>query len=175
MKLSPLDVQHQEFDVGFSGYRKRQVQEFLERVADSLEETLRENQRLRDELSRREQEVERLQLGEAELKRTVIAAERVGNDIKQNAKREAALIVQEAKARRNDILRSAELRLRQAQGELTRLERENRLFREQFRGMLQGYERSLDNLRNLKVLSDKLEENYDPKAEAKGVIAEGFD
>ena len=34
MKLSPLDIQHMEFSRTVNGYNRRQVREFLERVAD---------------------------------------------------------------------------------------------------------------------------------------------
>lgn len=145
-KLTPNDISNQEFDGAISGYSKKQVREFLDKVAQVLTDEVRANRQLRDELIKRDQTIEELQVGEAELKRAVIAAERVGNDMKKNAKREADLIVQEAKNRRLELLRDAELRLKQLRGELSRLERENQMFREQFRGMLKAYETSLDRL-----------------------------
>lgn len=146
MRLSPLDVQHQEFATAVGGYNKRQVREFLTRAADTLEELIRENQQLREELAKRDKKIEELSLAEAELKRAVIAAERIGNEMKQNAKREAELIIQEAEAVKTKIIRDAEARLKQTGLEIARLERQSQLFREQFRGLLKAYERSLDNL-----------------------------
>lgn len=145
MKLSPLDIEHQEFDAAISGFSKKQVREFLSRVAEAYEQALRENQQLREELNKRDHRIEDLQGAEVELKRAVIAAERIANEIKSNAKREAELIVEEAEQTKNKILREADTRLKQSSAELTRLEREQRLFREQFRGMLKAYERSLDS------------------------------
>lgn len=145
MKLSPLDIEHMEFTGSVSGYSRRQVREFLERVSQQLEETLRDNQALRDEVKKRDERIEDLQVGEVELKRAVIAAERIANEIKENAKHEASLILREADGQRTNLLREAESRLRSARAELTRLEREQQLFREQFRGMLRAFERSLDN------------------------------
>ncbi len=144
--ITPNDIENQEFDGAISGYSKKQVREFLDRVAQVLTDEVRTNRQLKDELHKRDRTIEQLQVGEAELKRAVIAAERVGNDMKKNAKREAELIVQEAKNRRMELLRDAELRLKQLRSELGRLERENQLFREQFRGMLRAYEVSLDDL-----------------------------
>jgi cell division initiation protein len=144
VKLSPLDIEHMEFSASVGGYGKRQVREFLERVSQQLEETLRENQSLRDELKKRDERIEELKVGEVELKRAVIAAERIANEIKENAKHEASLILREADGQRNGMMREADTRLRAARAELTRLEREQQLFREQFRGLLQAFERSLD-------------------------------
>jgi cell division initiation protein len=146
MKLSPLDIQHQEFAAALSGYSKRQVRDFLARAADSLEALIRENQQLREELAKRDKKIEELSVAEAELKRAVIAAERIGNEMKQNAKREAELIVQEAEMVKTKIIREAEARLKQTGVEVARLERQSQLFREQFRGLLKAYERSLDSL-----------------------------
>lgn len=145
MKLSPLDIEHMEFGTNLGGYGKRPVREFLERVSQQLEETLRENQALRDELKKRDERIEELQVGEVELKRAVIAAERIANEIKENAKHEASLILREADGKRTGMLRDAETRLRAARAEISRLEKEQQLFREQFRGMLNAFERSLDH------------------------------
>jgi cell division initiation protein len=146
MKLSPLDVQHQEFDGALSGYSRRQVRDFLAKVADSLEELIRENKALRDELLRAEERIEALQVGELELKHAVVAAERIGNELKQNARREAELILEGAEAQRGKIIRDAESRVKDARGEIIRLEREARMFKEQFRSMLKAYENSLASM-----------------------------
>lgn len=146
MRLSPLDIQHADFDSGLNGYNKRQVRDLLARVADQTEDLLRDNQSLKDELKKAEQRIEELQTAEVELKRTVIAAERIGNELKENAKREAELTMQDAEQRKEEIQRQIESRIRDAKAEIMRLEKEQELFREQFRGMLKAFERSLDNM-----------------------------
>ncbi len=166
MKLSPLDIQHMEFPTGLNGYSRKQVREFLENVSAELEDVLRQNQQLRDDMKRREELISELQGSEAELKRVVIAAERIANEIRENSKREAELIVLEAEQKRTQILNDAdtrrermvseaeqkraevvteaETRIRDARNELLRLEREQRLFREQFRALLQAFARNLE-------------------------------
>lgn len=166
MKLSPLDIQHMEFPTGMGGYGKRQVREFLESVAGELENVLRENQQLKDDMKRKQELIDELQGSEAELKRVVIAAERIANEIRENSKRESELIIQEAEQKRTGILSDAdtrrermvaeaeqkraqiiadtEIRISEARNELLRLEREQRLFREQFRALLQAFAHNLE-------------------------------
>ena len=144
MKFSPLDIQHMEFGSSLNGYTKNQVRDFLEKLAEQTEDLLREQQRLNVELTKRDRRIEELQSAELELKRAVIAAERIGNEMKQNAKREAQLLLKDAESSRDDMVREAQARVREVNNDLTRLERERDLFREQFRGMLQAFERSLD-------------------------------
>lgn len=133
MRLTPLDIQHMEFERSVSGYKRTQVRAFLERVAGEREDLLKEVQTLRDRLAEKDQRIEALQEAESDLRQAVISAERVANQIRENARQEAALIVREAEAG-----------LHSSRAELARLQGLRESFREQFRGMLHAFERSLD-------------------------------
>lgn len=133
MRLSPLDIQHMEFERGVSGYRRSQVRAFLERVAAEREELLKELQTLRDEVEEQERRIESLESAETDLRQAVIAAERIGNQMKDNARREAELILEGAEAERKSV-----------EADVARLKTLRDDFREQFRGMLQAYRQSLD-------------------------------
>ena len=146
MKLSPLDVQHHEFSNAMRGYDKTQVRAFLEETAEALEALARENQALRAELAKRDDLIAELRGGESELRRAVVSAERLGSELKARAQEDAERVLQDARGERGVILRDAELQLRELKAEFARTEREHRLFREQFRGMLRAYETSLDSI-----------------------------
>lgn len=133
MRLSPLDIQHMEFERGVSGYKRSQVRAFLERVAAEREELLKELQALRDEVEEQERRIESLESAETDLRQAVIAAERIGNQMKDNARREAELILEGAEAERKSV-----------EADVARLKTLRDDFREQFRGMLQAYRQSLD-------------------------------
>ncbi len=96
MKLSPLDIQHMEFGRTVNGYGRQQVRDFLLRIADEHDLMVREIQALRDEMRSQDEKLEDFLASEADLKRAVIAAERIGNEMKENARKEAQLIVKEA-------------------------------------------------------------------------------
>ena len=146
MKLSPLDIQHHEFSSAMRGYDKVQVRDFLDGAAEALETTLRENQTLKAELGKRDELIAELRSGESELRRAVVSAERLGSELKARAQDDAERVLQDARNERAVILRDAERELRELKAEAARTEREHRLFREQFRGMLRAYERSLDSV-----------------------------
>jgi cell division initiation protein len=146
VKLSPLDVQHHEFSTAMRGYDKAQVRDFLEEAAEALEALARDNQALKTELSKRDTLIDELRSGESELRRAVVSAERLGSELKTRAQEDAERVLQDARSERAVILRDAELQLRELKAEFARTEREHRLFREQFRGMLRAYERSLDSV-----------------------------
>ncbi len=148
MRLSPLEIEHMEFPRGAGGYQRRHVRDFLERVASDVADLLRELQELQGELDASRQQVSELQAKEAELQRAVIAAERIANEIKENAKREAKLILDEAERVRERRLADLDDEVARTRADLDRLQREQALFREQFRGLLQAYSRSLEALGN---------------------------
>jgi cell division initiation protein len=159
VKLSPLDIQHHEFSTAMRGYDKAQVRDFLEQAAEALEAIARDNQALKAELSKRDALIDELRSGESELRRAVVSAERLGSELKTRAQEDAERVLQDARGERAVILRDAELQLRELKAEFARTEREHRLFREQFRGMLRAYERSLDSVPD--VLSVNLEPQSD--------------
>lgn len=149
MKLSPLDIQHHEFSTTMRGFDKAQVRDFLEQAAEALEALARDNQMLKAELAKRDALIDELRAGESELRRAVVSAERLGSELKERAQGDAERLLQDARNERSVILRDAELQLRELKAEFARTEREHRLFREQFRGMLRAYERSLDSVPNM--------------------------
>jgi cell division initiation protein len=146
VRLSPLEIEHMEFPRGAGGYQRRHVRDFLERVASEVADLLKEVQDLQGELDASRQQVAELQAKEAELQRAVIAAERIANEIKENAKREAKLILDEAERVRERRLADLDAEVARTRADLDRLQREQALFREQFRALLQAYSRSLEAL-----------------------------
>ncbi len=144
MKLSPLDVRHIEFERSPLGYRQRAVREFLGRVADELEDLLHELQTTRAWVAERDATIGRLLETEAELKRAVVAAERIGNEMKEQARREAQAILRDARRERILLLQATAAELEAARAELLRLEQTQALAREQLRGHLTGFLTALD-------------------------------
>lgn len=135
MRLSPLDIQHMEFEKSVSGYRRAQVRGFLERVAAEREELLKELQSARDQLAEQQRRIEALESAEADLRQAVVAAERIGNQMRDNARQEARLIVEQAEVDRRSI-----------EADVARLRTLRDDFRDQFRGMLQAYGHSLERV-----------------------------
>lgn len=146
MNFTPLDIRHQEFGGALSGFSKREVREFLDRLADQTEEAERENRGSRERIAQLEAQVLELREGEEMLRRAVVSAERIANEIKGNAEREAELTRQEAEATRDKVMREALQRVRETRVDLDRARADRQLFSDQFRALLQSYMASLDRL-----------------------------
>lgn len=123
MRVTPLDIIQKQFSGarGRGGYEPDEVREFLDHIRESMEELLRENQRLREELIRREGEVAELRGGESDLKSTLLLAKRLAEDLKDGARREADVIVGEARLEAERMLMATAEERRELQAELLSL------------------------------------------------------
>lgn len=97
--LSPRDITHQSFDGRVSGYDKAQVRAYLSDVARSLESLLQENRQQRERLAELQTELEEKKRAEDEIRRAIVSAERLAHEVRENAAREVALLLEQAHAK----------------------------------------------------------------------------
>jgi len=96
MRLTPLDIRKQEFRKGMRGLDADEVYAFLATVADEYEAALNDNKALRERLLELDDKVQEYRNMEKTLRDTLLTAERVTVDAKDNARREAELIIKQA-------------------------------------------------------------------------------
>jgi cell division initiation protein len=107
MTLTPVEVRHLELRRGFLGYRRSHVHRTIEEIADSFEDVWRERSELTERVHDLEGEVARHVELETLLRSTLVSAERAAQDMKEHARREADVIVQEAGAEGRRLIRDA--------------------------------------------------------------------
>ena len=121
MRVTPLDIIKKEFTPSRKGVDSDEVSQFLESVRETLDGLLKENQRLREVVKRRDGEISSLKGEESSIKDTLVLARRLTEDLERKARRESDLIVGEARLEAQRILMSAADERRNLQGELTQL------------------------------------------------------
>ncbi|WP_293170194.1 DivIVA domain-containing protein [Oceanithermus sp.] len=146
MEFNSLDIRYQEFKRGLRGYAVEEVRAYLAQLADYVAELVEEKQRLEQRVAELEESLQAHRQNEEELKRAVVAAERIARDVKQQAAREAELIVKEAQSLKEQTLREAVDHVKRVQRDLDVLRRERDMFKEQFRALLEGYLKSIENI-----------------------------
>jgi len=133
-RLTPLEIQKQNFNKAVRGYSSDEVRGYLHLVAEELETLLREVERLtRDNQGIREEMKEHSER-EQILKDTLLSAQRVSEDVKTNARKEAELIVKDAELLSERIIDQAMTRV----GDLERTIQELKLHRRAARNKLQS-------------------------------------
>lgn len=117
MKFTPLDITQQSFPSRLGGYDKTAVQQFLSDVGTALEELLQERQQQQQHLATLTQELSEKTAQEEEIRRVIVAAERIAHDMKENAIRESELLIAGAQAHVQETQRAQEVRAAQLETE----------------------------------------------------------
>ncbi len=143
MRLTPLDVQQMQFPVRVRGFGRREVERFLDDVAQTLEGLTRDNQALRDKLAATEEQLASLRKSESSLTQALVSAQAAAEDVKQTAQRDAELIVKEAELKASELLREARQDLTSLQREVADMRKQRLLAIERLRATLQTFERML--------------------------------
>jgi cell division initiation protein len=133
MALTPVEIQHITFGKTLLGYKASAVDRLLAEIAASFEDVWRERADLTDKVEHLEAELVRFRELESLLRQTLVSAERAGSETREQAKKEADLVVQEAHAEAREILR-------RASAENERLSVESRRMRERLRLALASLE-----------------------------------
>ncbi|RUM87230.1 MAG: hypothetical protein DSZ24_06700 [Thermodesulfatator sp.] len=96
--LTPKEIREKSFNVVPIGYSRKAVRAFLEEVADQLKEVVRENHQLKDELARKEKEMQELQAEARAFREALRRLDDFAETIKAQAEAEAREIVKKAEA-----------------------------------------------------------------------------
>jgi cell division initiation protein len=108
IKVTPIDIQQKRFFIRFRGYDRAEVASFLDLVRDQMEEFVRELTELREFRQTYEDRLRELNEREEALKNTMIMTQKLVEDIKENSRKEAALIIKDAEIRNQQIIVNAQ-------------------------------------------------------------------
>jgi cell division initiation protein len=121
MSLTPVEIRHVRLGRRPLGYDRGSTDQLLEEVAASFEDVWRERADLRDEIERLESELHRQREIEEALRNTLLSAERMADELRARAHREAELIAQEARVKAREITGEAEAERERVRTEIRRL------------------------------------------------------
>ena len=130
MALTPVEIRHvKPSRAWIGGYRRSAVDELLEQIVHSFEDVWRERADLADKVEQLESDLVRYKELEALLRTTLVSAERASAEMREQARKEADLIVEDARGEARSITR-------RARGDHDRLLAETRRMRSLLRAAL---------------------------------------
>jgi cell division initiation protein len=107
MTITPVELHHIRLKRGLLGYRRGPVDDLIIEIADSFEEVWRQRADYADRIEQLEGELSRHRDLESLLRTTLVSAEKSAHELKDQAKREAELVVGEAHAEARAVTRAA--------------------------------------------------------------------
>jgi cell division initiation protein len=140
MNITPLDIQQQQFKGKMlGGLDPNDVDAFLQMVAAEMESLIRENTELKEQARKVALHLEELSQREVTLRDTMLAAQRVTEEMKANAQKEAHLIVSEAELKGERIVAEAENRLLQLNNQIHEVRRQKLQFETNLKSLLEAH------------------------------------
>jgi len=129
VKITPLDIQQQQFKGKiFGGLDPEDVDAFLQTVSQEMENLSRENSELKEQIRRNADAIAEMSSRESQLRETMLAAQKITEEMKANSQKEATLTISEAELKAEKILADADLKLAQLNSQIQDLRREKLQF-----------------------------------------------
>ena len=159
MRITPMDIEQQEFSKSFRGYNEEEVDDFLDKIVKDYEELINENVRLNEEIERMQEKLKEFSEIEETLRSALLNAQKSAEEMKGRVESEAKIIIEkaelEAKALKQQVFQREDL----VKNEIDNLRRYKFTFKEKFKSMLSLYLKMIEN--------EDFEEvgNYDIKGE----------
>ena len=144
MQFTPLDIQQQQFKISFRGFDVREVDAFLEQIADTFKSLQSNNISLQDEISRLKLENQAYRQREETFKRALLNSQKVLDHMKKNAQKSAELVIADAEVKAEKLLNRAHSRLAQLHEDIAELKRQRIQIEIQVRSILENHTKFLD-------------------------------
>ena len=170
ISITPLDMRQARFTTALRGFDKADVTAFLQEAAEGFDLAMRENERLRMEIVRLEASLNQYRELEGNLKTTLMSAQKVADDMRENARKaaddmrenaqkaademrehaqqEAARLVREAEGRVELMVQKAQARTEDIEREIDGLRIKRREAESNVEGTIAALHNTLDFIRD---------------------------
>lgn len=144
MRLTPIEIQQHRFKSRLFGYDSAAVDQYLESVAEELERLQRQNIELKESLARTRATVEQLRAQESLLQQTLVSAQQMTEEVREQARKDAEIVIAEAHIEGERILRHANERRMQLINDIQELKRLRHFFKNNMRSLVENHLQLLD-------------------------------
>lgn len=144
MRITPLDIQQKQFPMKFRGFDVDEVYSFLELIREELEELLRENSSLKEQLGRADEQLMENRKMETTLRETLMTAQQMVEDYKTNSRKEAELILKEAELKADSMLKEAQEKVVKIHEDIVDLKGIRRHFKEEVKRLIDSHMKMLE-------------------------------
>ena len=143
--LTALDARRYDFGNALRGYDRARVDQFRDQVAEELERLSRSNQELETKARNFHEQLRAFRERDKALNDALISAQQLRGEIREQAQREAQLIIREAQGEAERSLEALRGEIRRAEDELQQLWRNRRSYITQLRNLMERQMNDLDS------------------------------
>ena len=136
MRITPLDIQQKQFKMKMRGFDVEEVYGFLEIVREEMEDLLRENANLKENIQRSDSQVREYRDMETTLRETLMTAQQMVEDFKINSRKEAELLIREAETKADALIKEAQEKIIKIHEDITDMKGIRRHFKEELKRLI---------------------------------------
>lgn len=141
----------EKFNTAFSGYKKEEVNKFVDDVIKQVESMIN-NMKAKDlQIKELEAKLEHYKNLENTFNRAILVAEEAGQQIRNSARSEASALIEDAKRNSDRIVNNALLKAEQVQRDAERLRRNIITFKRRLRDILENQMELVDDIDRLDI------------------------
>ena len=155
MHLTPLEIQKQTFSRSLKGFNPDEVRGYLHLVAEEIERLVRDLDRMSRENAMLREDLNDHSQREQILKDTLLSAQKVSEEVRANARKEAEMIVKDAELLSERLVNQAMTRV----ADLEKAIQDLKIERTAARNKLQG---TINTVQQLLMLDAEEEANDQP-------------
>lgn len=155
MRLTPLDIQQKQFKTVMRGVDAHEVKQFLELCADEMEALVHETIELKEEVRARDAQLAETRDRERALQEALVSAQRLASEMKDQARKEADIIVANAELQADKIVQAAHNRRTAIVEELAELKRQKIAFEVEVRTAVESHLKLLEAFADAERARDK--------------------
>ncbi|MBA7499555.1 Cell cycle protein GpsB [subsurface metagenome] len=159
MRITPMDIEQQEFTRSFRGYNEEEVDDFLDKIVKDYEELINENVRLNEEIERMQEKLKEFSEIEETLRSALLNAQKSAEEMKGRVESEAKIIIEKAELEAKSLKQQVFQREDLVKNEINNLRRYKFTFKEKFKSMLNLYLKMIENEEFEEEGKDEIKEN----------------
>jgi cell division initiation protein len=136
MKFTPFGIKNQEFNKSVRGYDRDEVRAFLEKLSDEFERLQQDNDKLKSEIERSEDQIKEFRRIEKNLQNAMLSATESTTKAVDSAKKQTALMIKEAELKANQLIEKAKENANSIRDSVLKLREERKLLMSRIKAMI---------------------------------------
>jgi len=137
LRIAPVDIRNQQFKKVVRGADPEEVRIFLGIVADEMEKLINDEREFEQKVAGLEAQVDEYRKVETALRDTLLTAERVSSEARENSRKEAELLLRDAELKAERILDDASRRAGELRREIVDLKNQKDIYIARLRSLVE--------------------------------------
>lgn len=144
--ITPIDIQNKDFAKKLKGYDCDEVDDFLDEIIKDYGALLKENQALKGRVAMLTRTIDNYKSIEESMTKSVEMAKQTAHDIKENAKAEAQMLLNNAKLDATRLAKQIDDEHIKRHQEILRVKSQTDMFKERVKSLCDSMTKMLDDI-----------------------------